>query len=273
MTQTSQLDFPIVVELGDLGVKSVSHRRFFMVLARDAKNIEEKIAELEALGVSFIIICGEEFSHPNVVYREARGKWDAINFGAKFIPEEAQIVVFNDVDTKIHNVNFSLKCIESKADIVYCRVKVSDGPQVMFYKILDPLRKRFHVCASGELMLIKRRVLDAVMPVPPCIAEDSYILFKALELGYHAYFCAETYVTTKRTSNTQEEEAYKSRTTLGIYQALNYSKPTPIIRIFYNLLPAFSPLLILAGGNGAAWVKGIRKAVKANIKKTNASKF
>jgi hypothetical protein len=111
------------------------------------------------------------------------------------------------------------------------------------------------------------------MPIPPCIAEDSYILFRALELGFRAYFCTETYVTTKKTYSRMEEEAYKNRTTLGIYQALSYSKPSPLIRVFYYLLPTFSPLLMLAGGDGVAWAKGIRKAVKANITKKDQTKF
>lgn len=244
-----------------------------MVLARDAKHVPEKIAELEGLGVSYLVVCGERVNHPNVVYREANGKWDAINFGAKYISQDAEVIIFNDVDTKIHNLSFALSCLASRADLVYCRVKVSDGPQVMFYRILDPIRQRFHICASGELLLVKRKVLETVLPVPPCIAEDSYILFKALELGYHAYFCTEAYVTTKRTSNRQEEEKYKTRTTLGIYQALNYSKPTLAIRLFYLLLPTFSPLLMVAGGTGLAWAKGIRKAVKENLAKQDITKF
>jgi len=101
------------------------------------------------------------------------------------------------------------------------------------------------------------------LPIPPCIAEDSYILFKALELGYHAHFCTKAYATTKRTGSTKEEEAYKARTTLGIYQALKYARPPPWIRAFYKLLPAAAPLLTLAGEDGRAWMAGIRKALSA----------
>jgi hypothetical protein len=248
-------------------------RCFFIVLARDAKHVPQKIAELQNLGIPFIIICGEKCNYPNVVYRTANGKWDAINFGAQFVPNHVQIILFNDVDTKVHNIDFALRFLNSKADIVYCRVNVSEGPQITFYRILNPIRQRFHVCASGELMLIKRHVFHQVLPIPPCIAEDSYILFKALELGFRAYFCTESYVTTKRTSNKKDEEEYKARTTLGIYQALTYSKPSLIIRIFYYLLPAFSPLLILAGVNGIAWANGIRKAVKATVAKKAVTKF
>jgi cellulose synthase/poly-beta-1,6-N-acetylglucosamine synthase-like glycosyltransferase len=246
---------------------------FFMVLARDAKNVPQKIAELEGIGVPFIIVCGEKVNHPNVVYREAKGKWDAINFGANFLPSNTEIILFNDVDTKIHNFALAMKCLRLKADVVYCRVNVSEGPQVTFYRILNPIRQRVHICASGEFMLVKRKVFDAVMPIPPCIAEDSYILFRALEKGFRAYFCSDSFVTTKRTSNKKDEEAYKARTTLGIYQALTYSKPSLLIRIFYYLLPTFSPLLLFAGGNGAAWARGIRKAVKDSVNKKQVTRF
>jgi len=59
--------------------------------------------ELEGMQAPYIIVCGERVDHPNVVYREARGKWDAINFGSQFVPGDANVVVLNDVDTRIHN--------------------------------------------------------------------------------------------------------------------------------------------------------------------------
>jgi hypothetical protein len=256
-----------------LSAKQKLSKSFVIVCARDATNLPQKIAELEDLGMSFLIVCGEKYDHPNVLYREANGKWDAINYACKFIPNSIKTVIFNDCDTKIYNHELALACLKTKADVVYCRVHVDEGPQVMFYRILNPIRQRFNVCASGELMLIKREVLGEITPIPPCIAEDSYLLFKALELGFKAYFCSEAYVTTKRTSNVKEEEAYKRRTTLGIYQALSYSNPPLIIRIFYYALPVISPLLMLAGKNGAAWAKGIKKAVKENLEKKQVTKF
>jgi hypothetical protein len=87
------------------------------------------------------------------------------------------------------------------------------------------------------------------------------MLFKALELGYHVHFCTKAYVTTERTFDAKEEEAYKARTTLGIYQALKHTRPPPWIRTFYKLLPAAAPLLALAGEDGRAWMRGIRKAL------------
>ena len=183
------------------------------------------------------------------------------------MPKEADVIALNDVDTKIHNIKHALKHLNSNVDLIYCRLKVSNGPQVMFYRILDPIRKRLHVAASGELMLIRREVFERLLPLPPCTAEDSYILFKALELGYHALFCTQTYVTTDRTANAQEEEAYKARTTFGIYQALRHTRPSPWIRAFYTVLPIIAPLLALASEDGRAWVRGIQKAVKAHITK------
>lgn len=240
-----------------------SAKPFFIVLARDRRGVMEKVVELEGMGVPYIIVCGERVDHPNVVYREARGKWDAINFGSQFVPKGTHVVVLNDVDTRIHNFEHALNHLNDGADIVYCKVKVSRGPQVKFYRIADPIRKRFHIFASGELMLIKHYVFRRVLPIPPCIAEDTYILFKALELGYRAHFCTKTYVTTERTNNAKEEEAYKARTTLGIYQALKYTKPPPWIRTFYTLLPAIAPLLALAGEDGRAWVRGIKRALSS----------
>jgi len=257
-----------VLKTEDLGAKP-----FFMVLARDRRHVEGKIADLEELGVPFLIVCGERINHPTIVYREAKGKWDAINFGSCFIPKESRVIVLNDVDTKIHNFEHALSHLNTKVDLVYCKVNVSKGPQTKFYRIADPIRRRFHIFASGELMLMKRNVFERVLPIPPCIAEDSYILFKALELGYHAHFCTEAYTTTERTTNAEEEEAYKSRTTLGIYQALTYSRPPPWIRAFYKLLPATAPLLALAGDEGKAWMRGVSKAVKANITNKHPTKF
>jgi cellulose synthase/poly-beta-1,6-N-acetylglucosamine synthase-like glycosyltransferase len=236
---------------------------FFIIPARNKENVEKKIMELENFKVNYIIICGEKLNHKNVVYRPPKGKWDAINFGSKFVPRDVNVVVLNDVDTKIHNFEHALSHLNGEADIVYCKVNVLKGPQVKFYRIADPIRKRFHIFASGELMLMKRDVFERVLPIPPCIAEDSYILFKALELGYHAHFCTKAYATTKRTGSTKEEEAYKARTTLGIYQVLKYARPPPWIRAFYKLLPAAAPLLTLAGEDGRAWMAGIRKALSA----------
>ena len=205
---------------------------FFIVLARDRRNVKEKIMELEGMLVPYIIVCGEKLNYPNVVYREAKGKWDAINFGSQFIPKDINVVVLNDVDTRIHNFEHALSHLNDGADLVYCKVNVTKGPQVKFYRIADPIRKRFHIFASGELMLFKRGVFKRLLPIPPCIAEDSYLLFKALELGYRVHFCTKAYVTTERTANAIEEEAYKGRTTLGIYQVLKYAKPSPWIRAF-----------------------------------------
>ena len=74
---------------------------FFIVSARDRRKVREKIMELEDMRVPYIIVCGEKMKHPGVVYREARGKWDAVNFSSQFVPRDADVVVLNDVDTRI----------------------------------------------------------------------------------------------------------------------------------------------------------------------------
>jgi hypothetical protein len=258
-----------------INIKASGHtvNPFFIVLARNQRHVEEKIKELENMRIPYLIVCGEKMDHPKVVYREAKGKWDAINFGSRFIPKDVNVVVLNDVDTRIHNFEHALSHMYNGVDLVYCRVNVASGPQVKFYRIADPIRKRFHIFASGELMLIKREVFRRVLPILPCIAEDSYILFKALELRYRAHFCTKTYVTTVRTINTWEEEAYKARTTLGIYQALKYTRPPPWIRTFYGLLPIAAPLLALAGEDGKVWVRGVRRAVSMILAGHYPTKF
>jgi hypothetical protein len=246
---------------------------FFIVPARSRKHLDAKIAELTKMNVPFIVICGEKVDHPNVVFHENAGKWDAINFAVSFLPEEANVIVLNDVDTEIHGFENALSDLNSEADLVYCRVQVSTGPQVKFYRLLNPLRSRFHVAASGELMAMNKEVFKEVLPLPPCLAEDSFILFKTLELGYKANFCTSAYVTTERTQNAKDEEAYKNRTTLGIYQALDYTKPPIVIKVFYVVLPLLAPLLSLMGKDGRAWTKGINRALKDHVKKRNLSKF
>jgi hypothetical protein len=69
---------------------------FFLVLARDEMHVDKKIEELKRLAVPYLIICGKRLNHPNVVYREPRGKFDAIKFGARFVPENVSVVVLND---------------------------------------------------------------------------------------------------------------------------------------------------------------------------------
>jgi len=134
---------------------------FFLVLAKDEKYVDKKIEELKSLGVPYLIVCGRHLNHPNVLYREPQGKYDAINFGARFVPEFADVVVLNDVDTKIHNFQAALQHFNSKElALVFARVSVKEGPQRLFYVILDLIRRRLPITASGELMLIRP-------PVPP----------------------------------------------------------------------------------------------------------
>jgi hypothetical protein len=229
-----------------------------LVLARDEKHVDEKIEELKVLGVPYLIVCGQNLNHPNVVYREPRGKYDAINFGFRFIPEDTDIVVLNDVDTKIRNFEAAFRWFCSKdVALVFVKVCVKQGPQKLFYSILDRVRRRLLVTASGELMLIRYNVLKKIIPIKPCKAEDSYILFKVLEFKRKGVFCEKCYVETERTKTAEKEEIYKRRTVAGIYQALASTRPPLLIKLFYVLLPFACPLLLVLGKKGYFWTKGI----------------
>jgi len=231
---------------------------FFIVLAREGSEVEKKARELDGLGFSYVIVCGEKVNHPNVVYREQKGKYDAINFAEKYVPEDAEIIGLNDVDTEIHNLQAALRLLShEKVSLVFVRVCIKHGPQVLFYSILDALRRKIPIAASGELMLIRHEVLRKILPLKGCKAEDSYILFKILEHGCRVAFCEECHVLTGRTSNANEEEDYKRRTVGGIYQALSMTKPPRILKLFYWLLPFMSPLLLVLGAKGYYWTKGI----------------
>ena len=233
-------------------------RVFFIVLARDASLLDRKLAELRNLGYPYVVVCGEKVNHQNVVYRAPRGKYDAINYGLNFVPEDVDVVAFNDVDAEIHNFDEALSFMnDNGADLVFAKVFVKEGPQMMFYSFLDAIRRQIPIAASGELMLIKYNCLKKISPLRGCKAEDSYILFKVLEKGGKIAFCEKCFVVTKRTVSAEQEEAYKRRTAGGIYQALSMCKPPVITRLFYTVLPFISPLLLLSGKKGFYWAKGI----------------
>jgi hypothetical protein len=245
-----------------LGLWGIITKVFFLVLARDEKHVDEKIEELNALRTPYLVVCGRNLNHPNVIYREPRGKYDAINFGFRFIPEDTDVVALNDVDTKIRNFEAALQLFRFEdVGLVFVRVCVKEGPQKYFYSILDRIRRSFLIAASGELMLIKYGVLRKIIPIKPCKAEDSYILFKALEFKYRSVFCEECYVETERTQIDEKEEVYKRRTVTGIYQALACTNPPCHIKFFYTLLPFFCPLLLVSGKRGYFWTKGILRGV------------
>lgn len=233
-------------------------KAFFVILARDRKYVPEKIEELHALGFPYIVVCGEKLNYPHVVYRTPKGKYDAINFGAKIVPQDVEVVVFNDVDTQIHNIEAALCHFRHhRTALVFAKVQVRKGPQTVFYKFLDRLRRWILVTANGPLLLIRRNVLSKLLPLKPCKAEDTYLLLKVLEKGYEAVFCEECYVEMDTTKNAEQEEAYKRRTVAGVYQALSFTSPPLSIRLFYTLLPVFSPLLLISGKKGYYWAKGI----------------
>jgi hypothetical protein len=248
---------------------------FVLVMARDGLLVESKLEELRRYELPYLVVCGEKDLHaPGVIYREARGKWDAINFGYGFVPPDTDVVVLNDVDTQIHGLGEALSMIEKGGrDLVYCVVRPSSGSQPKFYALADPLRERLHLFASGELMLIRKGTLDRLMPIPPCMAEDSYLLFRAMQFDYQVALCRDTFVTTKRTSNSAEEAAYKERTTLGILQALDYSVPPPWIRLFYYSTPLLATMLALAGEDGRAWARGMIGGFRLHMEGSKRARF
>lgn len=190
---------------------------FFLVLARDGQMVNEKIKELEAFQTPYLIVCGEKFNHPNVVYRAPHGKYDSINFGMLFVPRDVDVIALNDVDTKIYNFEYAVDVLknDNNVSLVFVKVCVKRGPQVTFYSLLDRLRKKIPIAASGELMLIRYNSFRKILPIKGCKAEDSYILFKILEMREKAAFCESCYVVTERTKFAEQEEAYKRRTAGG----------------------------------------------------------
>jgi cellulose synthase/poly-beta-1,6-N-acetylglucosamine synthase-like glycosyltransferase len=231
---------------------------FFVVLARDSKHVTEKVRELENLGVSYLIVCGENLNLTHVVHRTPKGKYDAINFAARNLPKDAKVIAFNDVDTKIHNIEAALRDFKrTRASLLFAKLRVKKGPQVLLNALLDSMKRRILVTASGELMLIRREILDKILPLKPCKAEDTYILFKILEHGGKAVFCEKCYVETERTASARNEEEYKRKTVGGTYQALSHTKPPLRIRLFYFLLPFMSPLLLVLGRKGYYSMMGI----------------
>jgi len=231
---------------------------WFLVSARDERYVKEKANELIQLGFPFTIVCGAKIDQPNVVVRPPRGKYDAINFGFSLVPKSFEITALNDVDTRVYGIEEALQEMQdSSVGLVFAAVRPEGGPQVLFYRILDAVRSIVPIAASGELMFIRRSVLERILPLRPCKAEDSNILFKVLELGMKAKFVTRCYVRTRRTSNKSGEFLYKRINVCGMYQALSLSRPPAIVRAFYFMLPLFSPILVCAGPVGYCWAKGI----------------
>jgi hypothetical protein len=231
---------------------------FFLVLARDQNFVASKIKEIEKLGYPYKIICGEKLNHPNVVYQTPTGKYAAINFALSLVPPETEIVVMNDVDTIIHNFHLALNKFDNNSvGLVFGTELVKEGPQNLFFRIMNPIRRKIPIAGSGELLLIRKRLLESICPIEPCKAEDTLILFKALQSGNKIVFCEQAFAETKRTKTADREELYKRKTVTGIYQALNLSKPPVSVRLFYLVLPFASPLLLVIGEKGYFWMRGI----------------
>jgi hypothetical protein len=231
---------------------------FFIVLARDESYVYDKIRELDLLGVKYKIVCGKPLNHPNVVYRPPKGKYEAINFSLSLIPDDIDIVAMNDVDTKIHNLTLALEEFKDPSvGLVFGTEQVNSGPQHIFFKLMNPIRRVIPIAGSGELLLIKKDILFQVCPLKPCKAEDTYILFKVIQNGHKIVFCENCYAETERTKTADKEELYKRKTVAGIYQAIHFTKPPASVKLFYIILPIISPVLMIMGEKGYYWMRGI----------------
>lgn len=233
---------------------------FVIVLARDLNGVHQKHMELEKLGLRHVIISGEPSLEDHVVYRTPRGKFDAINFGLKHIPEDAEIVVLNDVDTRIVNYDHAFRHFtDPRVGLIFTSVELPEGAHSTFNRLIDSIRHHFIIAANGELMFIRRDVLKRVTPIPPCKAEDTLILFRTLKIGYRAIFETDCHVLTSRTSSAslRNEQIFKRKVVCGIYQALYLGDASLSIKLFYSILPFASPFLLAAGRKGWFWMVGI----------------
>lgn len=253
---------------------SLKKRTLVIVPARDSRFVRQKVTELSQYGLDYIVICGDYLEMPNVFFREARGKWDAINFSWGLIDHSKEIIVFNDVDTSIRGLNHALQRLQhEEVSMVFGTETVTKGPQRSWFALMNRLRSIIPVASSGELMVIRKSALESVLPIPPCLAEDTYVLFKLLEKGKRIAFEPRCSCSTVRTVTHEEEAQYKRRTVLGIYQALTYSKPPPLVRFLYALLPFISILLLVNGRDGFSWVKGIIHGFAAILINDESSKW
>ena len=233
---------------------------FVIVLARDLNGVHKKHIELQKLGLRHVIISGEPSQNDNVIYRAPRGKYDAINFGLKHVPEEAEIVALNDVDTRIINYDHAYRHFSNpRVGLIFTSVELPEGAHSIFNRLIDSIRRHFIIAANGELMFIRRDVLKRVTPIPPCKAEDTLILFRTLKIGYQAVFETDCHVLTSRTSSAslKNEQIFKRKVVCGIYQALYLGDASFSRKLFYCLLPFASPFLLAAGRKGWFWMVGI----------------
>jgi hypothetical protein len=245
-----------------------------VVPARDRQGVEAKIAELEALGLDFVIVCGDPMEGDHILYRPPAGKYDAVNAGLAHMLARAEIVVLNDVDTRIEDLGGPVEALgRTGADMVFCRVAVASGPQREFYRLLDLIRDYVPVASSGELVVVRASSLAEVLPIPPTLTDDTWLLFKFLERGRRVVFWKGLAVSTRRTETFEEEAAYKQRNVYGIYQALALTRPGVTITMFYALLPFLSPVLLLAGPGGRAWCSGIWRGIGEFLRGRNVVTF
>ena len=56
-------------------------RPFFIVLARDRRGVEEKVAELERMGVPYVVVCGKVFERVLPIHPPLRMTTNSCNLG------------------------------------------------------------------------------------------------------------------------------------------------------------------------------------------------
>ena len=241
----------------DPSIGRVPYSIFFLVLARDMDHVFTKISELEKMGIAYIIVCGQKNDHPNIVFREPVGKYDAINYGFSLVPKNIDLVVLNDVDTQLFNFSEAIKVMDTQTGLVYAKPVISEGPQRIFTKLFESIRTKYMIAPSGELMIIRRNILENILPMKPCKSEDAYIMFKTMEMGHKIVYTNKCFFLTQKPTTNYDEVNYKRRTMCGIYQAISMTSPPPYILFFYTLLPLSCIALLVLGKVGTVFVKCI----------------
>lgn len=232
---------------------------FAIIVTRDLRALGDKLKSFDDLEIDYVIISGEPSRNPRVRYREPMGKFDALNYGFDLIPQNKSLVILNDSDTIVENIEKGFEWFsDPRVGLVHGSIQVTGGPQVLFYRILYGVMNLIGpVVANGEFMIIRKNVLKKIVPLPPCKAEDSLLAFRVLQAGLKVVRDNRITVITTRTKRASKEEDYKRINVCGLYQALSLSSPPIMIRVFYSVLPLFAPLLLIAGGTGRFWLRGI----------------
>ena len=91
--------------------------------------------------------------------------------------------VVKSVAGRLVRMGHEVTVLAGELDIVYCKVGVSKGPQVKFYGTADPIGKRPHIFAGGELTLFKPVFSSACCPYRPAQLRVSISCSRRLSSG------------------------------------------------------------------------------------------